>query len=103
MATVEYEKGEKSLQWKRRQERLQRINAAKGIRRVRVNPRDETVRRDIRHMPDGIKFPATGSVEWPLDQFTKRRLRDGTVTIAEDQQQRKPAPPPRTTTPRSSS
>ena len=90
---VEYEKGEKSLQWKRRQERLRRVNAAKGVRRVRVNPRDETIRRDIRHMPGGIRFPATGSVEWPLDQFTKKLLRAGAVTIAEDQQQqRKPAP-----------
>jgi hypothetical protein len=44
------------------------------------------VRRNIRHQPDGLRFPAEGSVEWPLDAFTKRRLRDGDVMLesAED-------------------
>ena len=67
---------------KRRHERLKKLNQARATKRVRVLPRDESVRRDIRHQPDGLKFPAGGgSVEWPLDQFTKRRLRDGTVTL----------------------
>lgn len=47
--------------------------------RVRVTPRDDTIRKAIAH-PSGVKFPESGSVEWPLDPFTKRRLRDGTVT-----------------------
>ena len=49
--------------------------------RVRVLPRDETVRKHIVHWPTGIAFPAEGSVEWPNDRFTQRRIRDGDVTI----------------------
>jgi hypothetical protein len=58
---------------------MKRMAELRAVARVRVLPRDESVRRDIRHMPGGIAFPAEGSVEWPLDQFTKRRLIDGTV------------------------
>lgn len=76
----------KSELWKRRQERLKRVNEQKGRGRVRVNPRDDIIRRDIRH--GSIRFPAEGSVEWPLDQFTKRRLRDGTVTLENGGEQR---------------
>ena len=74
----------------RRKERMKRVNEGRATKRVRVIPRDDVVRRDIKHMPQGIRFPAQGSVEWPLDQFTKRRLRDGTVTLegAEAQQAR---------------
>jgi hypothetical protein len=49
-----------------------------------VNPKDETVRKNIKH-PRGIAFRPTGSIEWPDDKFTKRRLRDGTVTLAKDE------------------
>lgn len=67
---------------KRRLERLQRIKEQRTIKRVRVVPRDDVIRRDIRHGVSGARFPESeGSVEWPFDQFTKRRLRDGTVTL----------------------
>jgi hypothetical protein len=58
--------------------------------RVRVLPRDETIRKYIVHQPSGIAFPATGSVEWPNDRFTQRRIRDGDVTIegAQEAQQK---------------
>jgi hypothetical protein len=49
---------------------------------VRVNPRDEDLRRVLKH-PSGIAFPATGSVEWPNDRFTRKRIADGSVTVAE--------------------
>lgn len=54
--------------------------------RVRVLPRDEVIRKDIKHQPSGIAFPASGSVEWPNDRFTQRRVRDGDVTIEEAEQ-----------------
>jgi hypothetical protein len=58
--------------------------------RVRVLPRDETIRKHIVHWPTGIAFPATGSVEWPNDRFTQRRVRDGDVTIEEAEQPQQP-------------
>lgn len=66
----------------RRHERMKKFNQERATKRVRVFPRDDNVRRDIKHQPNGLRFPAGGgSVEWPLDQFTKRRLRDGTVML----------------------
>jgi hypothetical protein len=50
---------------------------------VRVNPRDGGMRKLLRHPLRGRGFPSTGSVEWPLDTFTRRRLRDGDVVIVE--------------------
>lgn len=75
----------------RRQDRMKRINEGRSPQRVRVTPRDDVIRRDIRHGVTGVRFPKEGgSVEWPLDQFTKRRLRDGDVKLesAEAQQER---------------
>ena len=60
----------------------------KPTKRVRVNPRDDVIRRDIKHGVAGIRFPVEGSVEWPLDQFTKRRLRDGSVTMETEEQKK---------------
>jgi hypothetical protein len=98
----ERQKKEKTIQWKRRNERLERIRKAKGVRRVRVVPRDDEIRENIKHQPGGIAFPAEGSVEWPLDNFTKRRLRDGDVKLesqedskARDEQRRRDRQRPR--------
>jgi hypothetical protein len=57
---------------------------------VRVTPRDDGIRKFIRHMPSGVGFPKEGPAEWPLDRFTKRRIADGDVTVEEtgEQQQR---------------
>lgn len=57
------------------------------IGRIRVWPgrtkeySSEEVRKYIRHPLGNIAFRATinDSVEWPFDQFTKRRIKDGTV------------------------
>ena len=57
---------------------------------VRVNPKDDDMRRLVKH-PSGIAFPATGSVEWPYDKFTRKRLADGSVTV-EDKRQEHAAP-----------
>lgn len=88
MAEQEPTKRVKSEQWHRRNARVRRLAEMRATKRVRVVPRDETIRRDIKHMPGGIMFPAEGSVEWPLDQFTKRRLRDGTVTLESPEDQK---------------
>jgi hypothetical protein len=65
-----------------RQQRLAQLRAAK-VPGIRVFPRDEKVRAGIRH-PNGVGFRSTGSVEWPNDKFTRKRIADGTVTV-EDQ------------------
>jgi hypothetical protein len=76
--------GEKSLRFKQREERLKRIREQNTPKRVRVLPRDDVIRRDIVHPVNRIAFPPQGgSVEWPLDQFTKRRIREGDVTVEE--------------------
>jgi hypothetical protein len=67
----------------RRAERLQQARGTVTPGRVRVLPRDETIRKSHRGVVGHPSFPAEGSVEWPFDQFTKRRLRDGDITIEE--------------------
>lgn len=51
--------------------------------RVRVEPVKEEQRHVLVH-PNGMAFRATGSVEWPLDRFTHRRLREGSIKIVEN-------------------
>jgi hypothetical protein len=65
-----------------RTDRLARMRAMVPDQTVRVNPRDDNMRKLLRHPLRGRGFPSTGSVEWPLDTFTRRRLRDGDVTLA---------------------
>jgi hypothetical protein len=72
---------------KARQELMARITPR--YPRVRVMPRDDDMRRLLKH-PNGIGFPATGSVEWPNDKFTRKRIADGSVT-----EEKAAAPAPR--------
>lgn len=62
--------------------RLERIAKETATPNVRVEPANDTMRRILKH-PNGMRFRATGSVEWPLDKFTKRRLADGSITQVE--------------------
>ena len=49
--------------------------------RVRVTAANETLRKVLKH-PNGVKFPSGGgSVDWPLDQFTRRRIAEGAVNV----------------------
>jgi len=52
---------------------------------IRVRAANERIRVAIKHATTHVGFmPDIGqSVEWPLDQFTKRRILDGTVLIDE--------------------
>ena len=51
--------------------------------RVRVWPANEDIRKYIKHPSRRIGFrgSVSESVEWPNDQFTKRRVADGTVLL----------------------
>jgi hypothetical protein len=64
-----------------RNERLKKITPKQP--RVRVLPTKEDFRHVIKH-PSGIRFPEQGSVEWPLDKFTRKRIADGDVIIEEN-------------------
>ena len=88
--------------------RLEAIRKANLMPRVRVLPASDELRAALRH-PNGMGFRSTGSIEWPMDKFTQRRLREGSITIekkldeesnnkSEHRQQHQPhrrsAPPP---------
>jgi hypothetical protein len=77
---------EPNIRWERRQARLAMLKEGKPAKRIRVHPRDDVIRRDIMHPVARRRFPADGSVEWPLDQFTKRRINDGTVRAETEQE-----------------
>jgi len=49
---------------------------------IRVEPRDDTMRRLLKH-PRAGGFRSEGSIEWPNDTFTRRRLREGSIKLAE--------------------
>jgi hypothetical protein len=72
-----------------KQARLQLIRQANTIARARVVPKNDDIRRVLKHPTGWIGFRATGSVEWPLDNFTARRLRDGDVTLEDARQEDK--------------
>jgi hypothetical protein len=67
-----------------------------------VLPASEELRRVLKH-PNGMAFRSSGSVEWPDDKFTQRRIADGSITIEKkDESSDKPAqdkPAPRTHSP----
>lgn len=95
----------KSVRFRRRMERVERTETGQDIPRVRVLPKSHALRKVLVHPGTNAGFLEHGSVEWPLDQFTLRRLRDGDVTLDESHphQQvrqvrapitRRPVPPP---------
>jgi hypothetical protein len=53
---------------------------------IRVLPRDDDMRRLLKSS-SGVRFRSEGSMEWPDDQFTRKRIRDGDVTVEETKQQ----------------
>jgi len=57
---------------------------------VRVLPSDDDMRRFLKH-PRAGGFRSTGSVEWPNDTFTQRRLRDGSVKLEDAAEQKSAA------------
>ena len=58
---------------------------------IMVEPADDNMRKLLKH-PRGIKFRSEGPIEWPDDQFTHRRIRDGSVKVVEQKnEQHEPA------------
>jgi hypothetical protein len=50
---------------------------------LRVEPTEEKW-RVLKH-PSGARFCSSGSAEWPNDDFTRRRIRAGTIRLVEQQ------------------
>jgi hypothetical protein len=53
-----------------------------------VKAKDETIAKYIWH-PTGMKFLPDGTSDWPMDAFTKRRIRAGDVFVVTPEQQRR--------------
>jgi hypothetical protein len=72
--------------------RLQRVKDMKRVEGVRVVPADgdgftaDDMRRLLKH-PSAGGFRSSGDIEWPNDTFTKRRLREGSIKLAEQKQE----------------
>lgn len=66
---------------------------------VKVLPKNDELRKVLRHPSDNVAFPASDAeknwLDWPDDSFTHRRLTDGDVTIVEEKkpETKQPAPP----------
>lgn len=87
----------KSRRFRRRMERIESARQEYDMAKVRVLPANDEMRKFLRHPGTNMGFHETGSVEWPLDSFTERRLRDGDITLesiadSEARQQRRAAP-----------
>jgi hypothetical protein len=59
---------------------LAALAEARKMPRVRVEPTKPEY-RDVLEHPNGMAFRKEGSVEWPFDRWTKRRLREGAIRI----------------------
>lgn len=56
---------------------------------MQVWPKDDDMRKLLKHEPTGVAFYETGPAEWPDDTFTYRRIQDGDVTTTPPQLERK--------------
>jgi hypothetical protein len=74
-----------SLRGLRMPERMEKIREANKamVKTVSVSPVNDDMRRVLKH-PRAGGFPKTGSVVWPDDRFTQRRINDGDITRDSD-------------------
>lgn len=48
---------------------------------MKVWPKNDQMRKALRHPINNVPFNAEGPMEWPDDSFTHRRLQDGDVLL----------------------
>jgi hypothetical protein len=65
-------------------QRVGRVKVPAARPGIMVEPADDDMRRLLKH-PRGIKFRSEGPIEWPDDQFTHRRIADGSVKVVEQE------------------
>lgn len=93
MVEVRMQTRQASVVKQRMQARVDRIRKAQHRPGLRVEPKNEDIRRILKH-PSGIRFRSEGSVEWPDDIYTRRRLRDGDIKIVEQKDNKAKTAPP---------
>jgi len=73
-------------------ERLELMMAVNRIPPLRVAPAPgkEYLRGSFKH-PNGVRLRREGSVEWPNDRFTQRRIADGDIVEVKNEEAAKPA------------
>ena len=94
MVTVTTKVSTPGQRMKERTERMRKMHTRPGIR---VEPANDDMRRVLAH-PRAGHFRSEGSMEWPDDTFTYRRLRDGDIKRVEAKDEHKDKPkiePPR--------
>ena len=79
MVTVTTKVSTPGQRMKERTERMRKMHTRPGIR---VEPANDDMRRVLAH-PRAGHFRSEGSMEWPDDTFTYRRLRDGDIKRAD--------------------
>jgi hypothetical protein len=57
---------------------------------MKVYATSENIRDFITHWPSGVKFNKDGWADWPEDQWLKRRLRDGDISLEPPKEPLKP-------------
>ena len=65
----------------RNRARIERVRKMRPPQGIRVEPKNEDIRRVLKHPRGMIGFRSEGSIEWPNDTFTHRRIRDGDVIV----------------------
>jgi hypothetical protein len=73
------------------QQHVERLRKLRQLPTKRVVPRDDDMRRLLKHPKAGGFRPEGGGAEWPDDSFTFRRLRDGDVLL-ESEAESEPQP-----------
>jgi hypothetical protein len=69
---------------------------------VKVYALKDNVKRDIKYPTGQIGFDENGESDWPMDQFTQRRIRDGDISLeppqkrVEQKAERSAKEPPKT-------
>ena len=71
-----------------RRDRLEMLKRESEVEHVKVLPGSDSMQRRLEH-PTGIGLRAKGASDWPLDTFTKRRLKEGAIILAPDESKRK--------------
>jgi hypothetical protein len=51
---------------------------------MKVLPRNDEMRKMLRHPNGDIPFRDEGPAEWPDDSFTHRRIMDGDITVVQE-------------------
>lgn len=62
-------------------ERPQERDFDEAKRVLRVVPRTDDIRKYLKHGLTKVGFLAEGASEWPNDQFTRRRIADGDISV----------------------